>query len=44
MSRVISWQLQHGFHLEQKNYLGYGEVQRKLQVHVEPKLCHSGSS
>jgi hypothetical protein len=27
MSRVISWQLQHGFHHEQKNYLGYGEVQ-----------------
>ncbi len=28
MSRVIRWQLQHGFHGEQKNYSGYGEAQR----------------
>ncbi len=27
MSRVIGWQLQHGFHNEQKIYSGYGEVQ-----------------
>jgi hypothetical protein len=27
MSRVIGWQLQDGFHNEQKIYLGYGKVQ-----------------
>ncbi len=28
MSRVIGWQLQHGFHNEQSFYSSYGEVQR----------------
>jgi hypothetical protein len=27
MSRVIGWQLQHGFHVEQNFYSSYEEVQ-----------------
>jgi hypothetical protein len=30
MSKVVGWKLQHRFHDEQKNYLGYGEVQGRV--------------